>query len=75
MESTHYLVWKNLVLLNVQDISYKHPNYPHYLLHCILKYNLYALQKYGVNVRKVESEHINMQSLDAPCPPPEFDNE
>ena len=75
MEATHYLVWKNLVLLNVQDLSYKHSNYPHYLLHCVLKYNLYSLQKYGVKVLKMESEHINMQSLNTTSPPPEFDNE
>jgi len=75
MEATHYLVWKNLVLLNIQNLSFKHSNYPHYYPHCVLKYNLYALQKYGVTIRKMETEHINIQSLDTIGPPPELENE
>ena len=75
MEAAHYLVWKNLVLLNIQDLSFKHSHYPHYHLHCVLKYNLYALQKYGVNIRKMESEEINIESLYTPASPPELENE
>ena len=76
MESCHYEVWKHLVSLNVQNISFKHQNYPHYHLHCVLKYNLYALQKYGVEIKKLESDIVNEQSLYTLVPPPtEFDDE
>ena len=38
-------------------------------------FSSFFVQKYGVNIRKMESEEINIESLYTPASPPELENE